>query len=403
MEDTINKTVGNNVVIQPERAVLAAVDTNRNSNWAIEDSLDELCQLVATAGATVVGRIIQKLHAPARNSYLGKGKLDELIEMKKELDYNLVIFDDELSPIQQRSLEEALGVKVIDRVALILDIFAKHANTREGQLQVELAQMQYLLPRLAGQWSHLERLGGGIGTRGPGESQLETDKRIVRTKIRNLKEHLDEVIIHRELYRERRRMRGVPVVSLVGYTNSGKSSLLNAVARTDVLAENKLFATLDPTTRRLYINGLGNVLLTDTVGFIRKLPPAIVKAFRATLEEINQADLLVHVVDITAKNAFEQCQTVEKILTDMGVADKPRLTAMNKIDLKLDTNRSWTEEEALSLLKTECPVAENTVLISAVKRWGLTELNLMLKEKLISMGFNPGYAVYDEIGEKKEQ
>ncbi|AQU03073.1 GTPase HflX [Dehalococcoides mccartyi] len=402
MEAIINKASINSVIIQPEKAVLVAVDTDNNANWSIEDSLDELAQLVLTAGATVVGRLTQKLQAPARNSYLGKGKLDELVELKKELGYNLVIFDDELSPIQQRLLEEALGVKVIDRVALILDIFAKHAHTREGQLQVELAQMQYILPRLAGQWSHLERLGGGIGTRGPGESQLETDKRIIRTKIRNLQEQLDDVTTHRDLYRERRRMRGVPVVSLVGYTNSGKSSLLNAVVKADVLAENKLFATLDPTTRRMYINGLGNVLLTDTVGFIRKLPPAIVKAFRATLEEINQADLLVHVVDITAKNAFEQCQTVEKILGDMGVADKPRLTAMNKIDLKLDNSRKWTEDEALSLLKAECPVAEDTVLISAAKRWGLAEFNLRLKEKLIGMGFNPGYAVYDEdVGGKK--
>ncbi len=223
--------------------------------------------------------------------------------------------------------------KVIDRTALILDIFAKRAQTHEGKLQVELAQNEYLLPRLAGQWSHLERLGGGIGTRGPGEMQLETDRRLVERRIHRLKKELGEVRKHRTLYRTNRRRSGVPVVALVGYTNAGKSTLLNTLSGADVLVEDKLFATLDPTTRRLRLPDGQTVLLTDTVGFIHKLPPTVVAAFRATLEELEEADLLLHVVDITHKNAAEQCQTVEDILADLGLEQKPRLTLLNKVDL----------------------------------------------------------------------
>jgi len=343
--------------------------------WSAEDSIDELAQLAGTAGANVVGRFIQRLPRPSKTHYLGKGKLDELLSRKNSLNCDVVIFDDELSPLQQRNLEDALQVKVIDRAALILDVFARRARTHEGQLQVELAQHQYLFPRLAGQWSHLERLGGGIGTRGPGESQLETDRRLIRQKIHRLKIRIEEVRKHRMLYRQRRRKSGVPVVALVGYTNAGKSTLLNALSRADVFVEDKLFATLDPTTRRLTLPDKSAVLITDTVGFIRKLPPAIVTAFRATLEELTEASVLLHVVDLTLHNAAGQCQTVEDILADLNLMDKPRITALNKIDLLFDDDKTWNETTAISYLSNQGEVADkNTVFVSAAKGWGLTEL-----------------------------
>ena len=286
----------------------------------------------------------------------------------------MVIFDDELSPLQQRNLEDALDVKVIDRAALILDIFAKRAHTREGQLQVELAQHQYLLPRLAGQWSHLERLGGGIGTRGPGETQLETDRRLLQKKIHRLKKQIDDIRKHRQLYRQQRQKAGIPIVALVGYTNAGKSTLLNALSKADVFVEDKLFATLDPTTRRLTLPDKSTVLLTDTVGFIRKLPPTIISAFKATLEELSEASLLLHVVDLTSRNAAEQCQVVEDILADLELEDKPRITALNKIDRLLPVGKQWDEERVLKYLSARAPADEDTVLVSAVKGWGLGRL-----------------------------
>ena len=231
---------------------MVAVATKRNADrWSVEDSIDELTLLAGTAGAEVVGRLVQKLPHVSKTHYLGKGKVEELIALRDSTNYSVVIFDDELSPLQQRNLEDALQVKVIDRVALILDIFARRARTHEGQLQVELAQHQYLLPRLAGQWSHLERLGGGIGTRGPGETQLETDRRLIQRRIHRLKSKIDDMRKHRQLYRQQRKKTGIPIVALVGYTNAGKSTLLNALSRADVFVEDKLFATLDPTTKRL--------------------------------------------------------------------------------------------------------------------------------------------------------
>jgi len=322
-----------------------------------------------------VGELVQRLPVPTKTHYIGQGKLDELSALKSTAGYNVVIFDDELSPLQQRNLENALQVKVIDRATLILDIFARRARTREGQLQVELAQHQYLYPRLAGQWSHLERLGGGIGTRGPGESQLETDRRIIQKKIHRLKQQIEQVRKHRLLYRQKRKKSGIPVVALVGYTNTGKSTLLNALSRSEVFADDKLFATLDPTTRRLVLPDKTIVLMTDTVGFIRKLPPAIVTAFRATLEELTEASMLVHVVDLSSPDAAEQCQAVENILADLELTDKPRVTALNKIDLLLDRSRAWSEEEAVGYLSDQpVPTATNTVLISAGKKWGFAEL-----------------------------
>jgi len=363
---------------------LVAVAAKGSSNkWPVEDSLEELAQLANTAGVSIAGKLIQRLATPSKTHYLGKGKLGELLSLKDSINYDVVIFDDELSPLQQRNLEEALEVKIIDRAALILDIFAKRARTHEGQLQVELAQHQYLLPRLAGQWSHLERLGGGIGTRGPGESQLETDKRLIRQKIHHLKMHIEEVRKHRTLYRQKRKKSGVPIVAIVGYTNAGKSTLLNALSHADVFVEDKLFATLDPTTRRLTLPDKSAVLVTDTVGFIRKLPPAIVTAFRATLEELTEASALLHIVDLTSHNAAEQCQTVEDILTDLNLMDKPRITALNKIDLLLDNSKSWDEETAINYLSDQSAVMnKNTVLISAEKRWGLTKLLELISHTL---------------------
>jgi len=370
--------------------LVAVAIKGTKDRWTTDDSVEELAQLAGTAGASVVGKLIQKLPAPSKTHYLGRGKLDELLSLKDSTDYNTVIFNDELSPLQQRNLEELLQAKVIDRAALILDIFAKRARTREGKLQVELAQYQYLLPRLAGQWSHLERLGGGIGTRGPGESQLETDRRLIRQKIHRLQAQIEEVRKHRTLYRQQRKRSGIPIVALVGYTNAGKSTLLNALSRADVFVEDKLFATLDPTTRRLTLPDKSVVLLTDTVGFIRKLPPSIITAFRATLEELSEANVLLHIVDLTCHNATEQCQIVEDILSDLNLMDKPRITALNKVDLLLDSKKIWDETSALDYLSEQYPLAmdENMVLISAAKGWELTKL-LALISRILSKTAQP--------------
>ncbi len=351
------------------------ITNSTKDGWQADVTIDELAELAKTAGADVVGKLIQRLPKASSTHYLGKGKLAELRSLKDSIGFDVAIFDDELSPLQQRNIEEALQVKVIDHAALILDIFARRARTREGQLQVELAQHQYLYPRLAGQWSHLERLGGGIGTRGPGESQLETDRRLIRKKIQRLKAQIEQVRKHRKLQRQKRSKSGIPVVALVGYTNAGKSTLLNALTDADVFVEEKLFATLDPTIRRLSLPDNRVVLVTDTVGFIRKLPATLITAFRATLEELNEASLLVHVVDMTSPHAPEQCQTVEGILTDLDLADKPRITALNKIDLLLPGSRSRDEKSATRYLSRQSPRAEkNIVLVSAEKKWGLDKL-----------------------------
>ncbi len=366
---------------------MAVADKKGRGKKAAENSVEELAQLAISAGAEVVGKIIQQLDAPSHDYYIGSGKLQEIQALKDSTGYTVVILDDELKPIQQKNLEDALGVKVIDRAALILDIFARRARTHEGRLQVELAQHQYLLPRLAGQWQHLERLGGGIGTRGPGESQLETDRRLIRRKIQRLEEQTEEIRQRRAQYRQKRQQSGMPVVALVGYTNAGKSTLLNALCRADVLADNRLFATLDPTTRRLVLPDKSPVLLSDTVGFIRKLPPTIIDAFRATLEELGEANLLLHVVDVASGDAAEQYQTVESILGEMGLADKPRLAILNKIDLYLEKlgtpplsgSLSWDEKSALEyFIARGMAAAANTVHVSAVKRWGLDRLKEMI-------------------------
>lgn len=317
----------------------------------------------------------QKLGGPSPTHYIGKGKIAELVSLKEQTQYNTVIFDEELSPRQQRNLEEVIQAKVIDRTALILDIFARQARTHEGKLQVELAQHQYLLPRLVGQWSHLERLGGGIGTRGPGESQLETDRRLIRKHIDRLQHEIENVRRHRALYRKRRKEKGAPIAALVGYTNAGKSTLFNALSKAGVVVEDKLFSTLDPVTRRLTLPNGQRFLVTDTVGFIHKLPPSIIAAFRATLEELSEADLLLHMVDITHKNAANQCRTVEEILGELNLADKPRITVFNKLDLTLGSEQELEALTAVPFLE-DYPMLpdKNIALISATKGWGVGKL-----------------------------
>lgn len=366
-----------------DRAFLVAADLPNALLPAVE-SLEELAELAKTAGATVVGMTTQKLDHPNVATYVGSGKVEEVELERKRLDANVVIFDDELSPSQQRNLEKALGVKVIDRTALILDIFATRAQTREGRLQVELAQMQYLLPRLAGQWSHLERMEGAIGTRGPGETQIETDRRLINSRIAKLRRDLRDVSVQRELYRRRRARNNVPVVALVGYTNAGKSTLMRALSGADVLAEDKLFATLDPVTRRLGLPSGEVVLLTDTVGFIQKLPTQLVAAFRATLEELAEADLLLHVIGISHRNAFEHTETVDRTLAELGVGEKPVLLALNKVDALADEDGAAVEDydHAKAIILGAGAPPRNVVLISAARRWGLDTLRRRVEEAL---------------------
>jgi len=359
-----------------ERAFLVGVGSKASNNdWSVTDSLQELSYLTKTAGANVVGMLTQKLDAPSPTYYIGKGKIGELIDLKEQTQYDTVIFDDELSPRQQRNLEEALGVKVIDRSALILHIFARKARTHEGKLQVELAQHQYLLPRLVGQWRHLERLGGGIGTRGPGEAQLETDRRLIYKRINLLQHKIESVRQHRALYRRRRKETGTPIVALVGYTNAGKSTLFNTLSKASVDVEDKLFSTLDPVTRRLALPTGQRFLITDTVGFIHKLPTSIIAAFRATLEELDEADLLLHIVDITHKNAANQCLTVEKILSELNLENKPKITVFNKLDVALSSETELKALTAIPYFEEEILLPnEGVVLISAAKGWGIDEL-----------------------------
>lgn len=321
---------------EAERAILIGFKQQITKFIDAEGSLQELRELALTAGALVVSQILISKDRPDPGLYLGKGKVKELALLRQAQSLDLMIFDDELTPRQQNNLEEQLGCRVIDRTALILQIFADRARTREGKLQVELAQLNYLLPRLVGIRSSLSRLGGGIGTRGPGETKLETDRRRIRKRITDLQEEIDEIKLQRGVLRKQRQQHELPVVALVGYTNAGKSTLMNTLTSADVLAENKLFATLDPTTRQLKIKNF-EILLTDTVGFIHKLPTELVAAFRATLEEIKYADLLVHVVDASTPYFAAQIQAVNEVLQQLEVLEKPIILAFNKIDLVSET------------------------------------------------------------------
>ena len=350
----------------------------------MDDSLDELGKLAKTAGAQISGLIKQTLQKPSFQ-YIGSGKLDELKTFQTKNNINLVITDDELSPTQQLNLQNAVGdnTKVIDRTALILDIFSQRAQTKEGRLQVQLAQHEYLLPRLAGQWTHLERLGGGIGTRGPGETQIETDRRLIRNRIQKIKSQLELVRKHRERYRTNRRMQDVQVVSLVGYTNAGKSTLLNALSGSNVISENKLFSTLDPITRRIRLPSGNNVLLTDTVGFINKLPHKIIAAFRATLEELQDSSVILEVIDLSDKKAVEQSKVVNSTLDEIGITLVPKITIFNKIDQIVKNNDRL---QLVSKFKKEftsnqvCSIA----MVSATEKIGMQNLLDIIEKTLVS-------------------
>jgi len=316
-----------------ERVFLVGIELKSRKAWEHRDSLEELAELAATAGGDVVGEGVQKMDGPNAATFIGKGKAEEFSTYCKAHHIDTVIFDDELSPAQSRNLERIFNCKILDRTSLILDIFAQRARTREGKLQIELAQLQHLLPRLTRFWGHLSRQKGGIGMRsGEGESQLEADRRKVQERIDRILNDLGVVRNQRNIQRSARQRNNWPLASIVGYTNAGKSTLLNKLTGADVLAENKLFATLDPTTRRLRLPTNQNVLLTDTVGFIRKLPHGLVEAFKATLEEVVEADLLLHVVDVSHPQADEQIQAVESVLAEIGAEGKPTLMVFNKID-----------------------------------------------------------------------
>jgi GTP-binding protein HflX len=317
--------------VERERAVL--VGTERpHMLIPVGESLAELGRLAATAGVAIVGTIVAPLRRVHPATFIGKGKVEEVRALADEAHANVVVFDDPLSPAQQRNLERDTKRKVIDRSALILDIFAQRARSLEGKMQVELAQLQYLLPRLTRQWTHLSRLGGGVGTRGPGETQLEVDRRRVRERIAQLRQRLTQVTRTRGLHRDERASIPFPTVALVGYTNAGKSTLMNALTRAGVLVEDRLFATLDPTVRRLRLPQGLTVLLADTVGFIHKLPHQLVEAFKGTLEEVRAADLLIHVVDVAHPTWPEQVQVVESVLGEIGAGDRPVVRALNKVD-----------------------------------------------------------------------
>ena len=368
-----------------ERAFLVGVEIfKEKSLLPLEDSLDELALLADTSGLEVAGEMIQKLDRPHVKTYIGPGKVEELKMLVEETLSQVVIFDDELSPRHQRELQTAIGknVRVLDRTALILDIFAQHAHTKEGMMQVQLAQYEYYLPRLTGQWTHLERQAGGgggragsaggVGLRGPGETQLEVDKRAIRKIISRIKKDLEKVSAHRERYRAQRKRSRIPTVALVGYTNAGKSTLLNYLTKSDVYVADQLFATLDPTTRRVEFSGGYEALFTDTVGFIQKLPTTLVEAFHATLEEIAEADLLLHVVDISHPNAMQQFNSVQETLDKIEAKHIPVVSALNKID------RLRNPDSAQDVVKGY----SKAVAISAMKGSGIKDLLQVVQEEL---------------------
>jgi GTP-binding protein HflX len=382
-----------------EKAFLVAVDTGDAGGWTAEESLGELANLASTAGAEVVGAEWQNRRHVDPNWYIGKGKATELVAAKSETGFDLLVADDELSPAQQKALEQLLNTKVIDRSRLILDIFAQHARTHEGRLQVELAQLEYQLPRLTRLWTHLSRTGGGIGTRGPGESQLETDRRIIRDRIKKMKERVDDVRRARATAARGRDRRLMPTVGIVGYTNSGKSTLLNALVGSEVArAENKLFATLDPTSRQVRLGDGQTAILTDTVGFIHKLPHQLVDAFRATLEEVNRADVLVEVVDAADPHLAEHRETVQTVLDELGAGEKLRLVAYNKADLL---------DPAASDGHLTAPAVGGAVSISALTGFGLdtlrTELSALLATLWVDVDVRVPYTAGELLARVRER
>ena len=368
-----------NIDLQPpvERAFLVAVDTGDDPGWTAVESLEELAALADTAGAEVVGAEWQNRRHVDPAWYVGKGKAEELQQARGETGFTLLVADDELSPNQQRSLEELLKVKVLDRSGLILDIFAQHAQTHEGRLQVELAQLEYQLPRLTRLWTHLSRTGGGIGTRGPGETQLETDRRVIREKIKRLEARVETVRRNRETTARSRERRLVPTVAIVGYTNAGKSTLLNGLVGAEAArAEDRLFATLDPTSRSVRLGDGQSAVVTDTVGFIHKLPHQLVDAFRATLDEVRRADILLEVVDAVDRHRTEHRATVQAVLDELGAGEKPRVVAYNKVDL--------LDPAALDGARP-APLVGEGVPVSALTGYGLDALRARLSDVLAEL------------------
>ncbi len=361
-----------------ERAFLIGLDDPADGRWPIERSLAELAALAETAGAVVVGSASQRRRHPDPATYFGKGRAAELADERSALGFNLLVVDDELAPNQQRALEKLLDCKVLDRSALIIDIFARHASTREGRLQVELAALEYHLPRLTRLWTHLSRTGGGIGTRGPGESQLETDRRLIRDRIRRVRGELEDVKRQRATAARQRERSEVATVALVGYTNAGKSTLLNRLAEADLFVADMLFATLDPTSRRVTLPSGQRIVVTDTVGFINKLPHDLVEAFRATLEEVLRADLLIEVVDAADPDFVGQQEAVRTVLEELGAAEKPRIVAFNKIDLL-----------APDLRAAAMPAADRAVFVSATSGEGidllLGRVAALLREQMVAV------------------
>lgn len=351
-----------------ERLILVGVSLPGQEDT--DRSLDELSELAATAGAKTVGRVIQGRDQIHPGTYVGKGKIEEIKDLLWELDATGILCDDELSPVQMKNLQDELDVKVMDRTLVILDIFAARASTSEGKIQVELAQLKYRQTRLTGFGTALSRLGGGIGTRGPGEKKLEMDRRLIKSRIAQLNRELKDVKRHREVTRENRSRSRIPVAAIVGYTNAGKSTLLNTLTGADILAEDKLFATLDPTTRNLRLLSGQEILLTDTVGFIRKLPHHLIEAFRSTLEEAKYADMILHVVDVSNPQMDEQMYTVYETLQNLGVKDKPVITVFNKQD-------RLSEEQIIRDFK-----ADYTVKISAKTKAGIEELESTIEAVL---------------------
>jgi GTP-binding protein HflX len=375
------------IEVQPhnrqERALLVGLEQQGVSKWDLRDSMDELRELASSAGAEVVNTVTQKLEKPTAPYYIGKGKAEQIKESFQDQRVTSVIFDNELSPAQGRNLESLLSRKVIDRTQLILDIFAQRARSREGRLQIELAQLQYLLPRLTRMWTHLSRQTGGIGTRGPGETQLEVDRRRVQERIAKIERELASVRKTRAVQREGRRRNQWPVVAVVGYTNAGKSTLLNLLTGADVVAENRLFATLDPTTRNLTLPNRQRVLLTDTVGFLRKLPHTLIESFKATLEEVTEADLLVHVVDLSHPRVDEHIEAVNAVTKELGAFGKQTLMVFNKIDAV----------ENRDLVDAYLQRFRGSVAISARSGEGVTKLVQALQDELASWRLHSRYRV----------
>ena len=376
IERILDKQTGTaSLQVMSERAILIGMEWGRNDSlWTVDDSLEELKQLADTAGATVIKKFIQKRPKPDPAFFIGRGKVQELALYAQQENIDLCIFDDELSPAQQRNIESVMGIRILDRTALILDIFAQRARTNEGKLQVELAQLQYTLPRIMGKGLMLSRLGGGIGTRGPGETKLEVDRRRIRDRIAFIKDQIEKVKAVRSLHRSKRKKNNVFEVSLVGYTNAGKSTLLNTLTNSDIYAKDQLFATLDPTTRQLTLPNKQEIIITDTVGFIQRLPHQLIAAFRSTLEVVTEADLLVHVIDVSHELYKEQAAAVHEVLKEIGAETKPVITVYNKID-KLPPDSKLTDRLALE---------EDTVCISAAKKLNLETLQQMIESHLKS-------------------